>query len=142
MKKNLTLTRLRNPYCWLIGKLEVGDEYICDTLEFGSKTCLKAGFYTLETKIDKRTNTRIVVICDDFGMELSRFVMHNLTYHQNKWIRQENNLITVGTWTKEFQMKCSEYANKLLLNEVHAGEWIQQKIQLEIINTEGLEFML
>lgn len=142
MKKTITLTRTSNNHCWLLGKIEIGDQYICDSLEFGSKTCLKAGFYSLATRVDKETNTKIIVITDDFGMELSKFVMHNLTLHRNHWIRQENNLITVGTWSKEYQMKCSEYAQKLLLNEVHASEWIHEPIELEIINSEEVQNML
>ena len=115
---NLLLTRNSNDYCYLYGDIYEEEEYICDTLEFGSAVCLPAGVYYLSIGHDQTKNIQVVQITDLLNNIVSKFVTDNTIMYNYIRIRNENNYICIGTKINQSLLAMSEYTTRMFMHKI------------------------
>lgn len=86
-----------NENCYMYGSIYIGDEYVCDTLQFGSDMVLKPDIYVIDIAVDIKLNERYMTISDYMGNVISRFIKKPTFMYKNIEMRVNDNKICLGT---------------------------------------------
>ena len=112
------MNRKSNENCYLYSTIYLADEYICDTLEFGSNIALQDGVYSLNLGIDKTKNETVVLVYDFLGNMVSKLVRNNTYLYKEIKMRRETADICVGCKTSLPLLQSDNYAAHLIIVNV------------------------
>lgn len=129
--KNMTqneiiLNRYSNENCYLYGTIYDNEEYVCDTLEFGSEIAIPTGRYELIIGKSEDNYTTVVKALDELGGHVCDFLTDTTYMYRNIKLRQETRNICVGAKCVNPLLVMCEYSARLLklkvLNYTNRGE--------------------
>jgi hypothetical protein len=130
----LALISKSNENCYLYSVLQLESEYICDTLEIGTRICISAGFYTVCLRADPQTKDSVMQIIDENGKEVSSFVKDICIFAQNIKIRKLTPNICIGTKILTPMLVMNDYIFKLLLLKIRGAIHSGESITLEVVS--------
>lgn len=122
----IILDRYSNEYCYLYGTIYDGDEYICDTLEFGSDMAISTGRYQLIIGKSEESYTTIIKVISESGNHVCNMLTDTTYMYHNIKMRKETKDICVGAKCTNPLLTMNEYSARLLklkvLNYINRGE--------------------
>lgn len=128
----LTLKRKSNENCYLYGSIWNDNEYVCDTLEFGSGCQLQAGLYYLRLQKNTQSNYMEILINSQTAQTGAKLVKDNCYMYKNIKLRNENSNICIGTKVLEPLLVMNEYVFHSLSVLIAGCQNKGEKIELEI----------
>lgn len=128
----MILTRKENERCYLYGSIYTSDEWICDTLEFGSGCQLKADSYILKNSMDAEMKQRVIAIYDLQMNLVSKMVKDNCGMYYNIKIRNENNHICVGFKVESPLLTMYEHSFRIISSHITTADYYGEQVILHI----------
>lgn len=108
------LHRTSNQNCWMYGTISLNDEWLADTLEFGSKIAIPDGDYLLRVGRGSQSNSTVIEVCDNVLNVLAVFTRDCTYYHYNLKLRRESPNICIGMNNSGALLTMPDYSYKLL----------------------------
>ena len=130
----IQLQREINDRAYLYGSIYVNDEYICDSLEFGSGNELKKGIYSIGMLHSDMSVSPEICIVNEFAEVISKFVRNNTQRYKEIELRLDNNLICLGLKINTALLVMDEHSNHLLQVKVSGALARNEKVEFEIMN--------
>lgn len=118
--------------CWLFSELLVNGKKLCDTLEFGDDRELKCGIYSIEIRLNKRTQNNNLCIVNENNEIESFFVPNNNYIYQGIEFRKLNNWISVGSKSGICYLKNGNGFYTQLVNLLFDSKQKGEKLELLI----------
>lgn len=121
----LKLIRYSNQSCYLFGNLFNEEEFLCDTLEFGSGVQLPVGRYRIESNISNTSSMYPFYIFDNENNKVSSITTADSWIYCGFKLRIESSDIQVGCKLDSSKLVMHEYSTKvlrtLILGYIHKG---------------------
>ena len=130
----LELFRKQNDYCYLYGSIYDGEEWLCDTLEFGSGYELKADTYILKNLICSDTKQKVIGIYNTKMELVAKMVKDNCQTYYNIKMRKENNNICVGFKVNTPLLEMYEHSFRILSSKITTCDYSGAKSIIHIRN--------
>ena len=128
----ISLQRKENERYYLYGSICEGDEWVCDSLEFGSGCQLQAGTYILKNLICPDTRQKVIGIYN-VKMELvSKMIKDNCSMYHSIKIRNENNYICLGFRVNSPLLTMYEHSFRIISNKITTCEYYGEQAILHI----------
>jgi hypothetical protein len=132
----LTLLNESNSHCWLYGRIDLEDEFLCNTLEFGSCIILPPDTYELKLQKDGIYNKMEVCIIDFMGNVKAKLLQSNTWYYKDIELRKETVDICIGLKVLTPRLTMSEYISHLLCVKIAGAMSSGEKVKFIILDSE------
>lgn len=130
----IELLRKENERCYMYGSIYNGDEWLCDTLEFGSGCQLDAGTYLIKNMIDPVLHQKVIGVYSLKLELLSKMIKDNCSMYHNIKIRNENNYICVGFKVNSPLLTMYEHSFRIISSLITSNDYSGEQTILHIRN--------